>query len=54
MRNGVIGIPTHDFQEPSRFYYQEKDSKKYEFALVTYGVTSIPNFMKFSSTVFEL
>jgi hypothetical protein len=46
MRNGVIIIPPHDFEHQSRWYYRVSDFKKYSFGVVTYSITSIPDFIK--------
>jgi hypothetical protein len=45
--NGVvIIIPPHDFKQSSRWYHQVLEVKKYEFGVVSYGITSVPNFIK--------
>jgi hypothetical protein len=51
MRNGVIGIPLHDLKQQSSWYYGVKIFKNYEFAVVTYGITSAPSFKKILSDI---
>jgi hypothetical protein len=53
MRNEVI-TPPHDFKQPPCLYYQEKEVKEYEFGVVTYGITSIPNFINFRPAILQL
>jgi hypothetical protein len=45
MGNGVI-TPPHDFKQLSRWYYRLNKIKKYAIEVITYGIKSIPNFMK--------
>jgi hypothetical protein len=54
MGNGVITIPTHDFKQQSRWYYQVWEVKRYEFRAVIYGITSIPNFVKILTDIVQL
>jgi hypothetical protein len=46
MGSGVIIIPPHDFTQLSYWYYRVQKVKEYEFAGVTSGITSTPNFIK--------
>jgi hypothetical protein len=45
MGNGVI-IPPHNFRKLSRWCYRMHKVTKYEFIVVTHGIT-IPNFIYF-------
>jgi hypothetical protein len=46
MGNRVI-IPLDAFEYPSLKYYRVLEVRKYEFGVVTYDTTSIPNVMNF-------
>lgn len=46
MGNGVVIIPTREFQKPSRWYYRLWKVAQYVTAVVTYGMVSIQNFVK--------
>jgi hypothetical protein len=54
MRIGVIGIPPHEFQQQSRWYYGVHGVKNDEFVVVTYGTTSIQNFINFHRAILPL
>jgi hypothetical protein len=45
--NGFIIIPHHEFEQPSHWYYPVQQDIKYEIGVVTYGITSTPNFINF-------
>jgi hypothetical protein len=38
MRSSII-TPVHNFKQPSRWYYRVQEVKKYEYVVVTYGIT---------------
>jgi hypothetical protein len=42
MCNGVIIIPHHDLKQLPCWYYGEYKVNDYEFAVVTYGITTLP------------
>jgi hypothetical protein len=46
MGSGVIIIPPHKFKQLSCWYYRVRILPNYEFAIITYGITSMPNFIK--------
>lgn len=43
--NGVI-IPPRDFKQQSRWYCRVGEVTKYDFGVVTYGITSVPNYIR--------
>jgi hypothetical protein len=43
---GILIVPPHDFQHPSRWYCQGKEIKKCEFGVFSNSITSIQNSMK--------
>jgi hypothetical protein len=53
MVNGVI-IPLHEFKQPLRWNYRVQEDIKYEIGVVIYGITSIPNFIKFRPAILSL
>lgn len=50
--SGVIIIKPHKLKQLSCCYYQYRKFKNYEFATVTYGPTSSPNFTSFCVAIF--
>jgi hypothetical protein len=46
--------PPHDFKQSSRWYYRVQERIKYVPGVVTYGITSIPNFMNFRPDILQL
>jgi hypothetical protein len=53
MDNGVI-MPPHDFTQPSHWYYQVWKGTKYDFRRITYGITSMTNFIKNLKDIIQL
>jgi hypothetical protein len=51
MGNGVLIVPPHEFEHPSRWYYQSLEIKKHRSGLCFNGMISTPNFMKIRSPV---
>jgi hypothetical protein len=43
MGNDII-ISPQDFKQQSRWYCRVGEVTKYDFGVVTYGITSVPNF----------
>jgi hypothetical protein len=46
-----VVIPPHDFKEQSRWYYHVQKDRTYLFAVVTHGITAIPNLINFRHAV---
>jgi hypothetical protein len=53
MGNGVI-IPPHEFKQPSRWYNRVHEVTKYEFGVVTHGMTSITHFTEIHTDIIQL
>jgi hypothetical protein len=53
MGYGVI-IPPQDFKQPPRLCCQVKEVIKSEFGALTYGIASLPNFMKLRADILLL
>jgi hypothetical protein len=53
MGYGVI-ISPHEFKELFCRYYREQIVKNYQFAEVTNGMTTVPNFINFLSVILQL
>jgi hypothetical protein len=54
MCNGVIINPPHEFKQPLRWQYRVLEVAKYEFGVIIYGITSIPNFMQILTNIIQL
>jgi hypothetical protein len=52
--DGVIRIPPHEFEVPSEWYYTEQIVINGEIGEITYGMTSIQNFIHFNPAVLKL
>jgi hypothetical protein len=52
--NGVIIIPPHDFKHPPNWYYRAQLVTKYTFGIITYGMKSVPNFMKIRTEIIKI
>jgi hypothetical protein len=48
---GNIIIPPQEFKQPPSWYYRMREVIYYDFGAVTYGITSIPNFIKISTDI---
>jgi hypothetical protein len=54
MANGVIMVPPHGFENPSRLLQELMDILKYNFGVVYNGITSILNFTKIRPVILWL
>jgi hypothetical protein len=51
MRNGVIITLPHEFKQQPRWNYGMWEVMKYDFGVVTYGITSVKNFVNFRTAI---
>jgi hypothetical protein len=47
MGSGIVITPPHELKQPSRWYYRVHEVTKHEFGIVTCGIKSTTNFIKF-------
>jgi hypothetical protein len=47
-------ISPHEFKHPSRWYYRVQEVAKHTFGVGTYGITSIPSFIKILTRIVQL
>jgi hypothetical protein len=54
IQNGVIIPPSHEFKQPSRWYYQVQDVKNSLFGVDSCGTNSILNLIFFRPAILQI